>query len=68
MKLCSNKTYDSVYNLIGDMKTQLIASKPASALSTQLHSARQGNKSIEEYVKSIESLLVGTYFNPGESC
>lgn len=56
-KLRLSLTYNTVENLITDIKTHLLTKKSAAVLATDLHNSRQNNKSIDEYSKNIEELL-----------
>jgi hypothetical protein len=57
-KMRLEQTYANINDLIQDMKSHLLSKKSAASLSTQLHSAKQGNKSIEEYAGVVEQLLL----------
>lgn len=57
-KLRLNSTYNTVGDLIRDMRTHLLSSKSAAALSIELHNIKQNNKTIDDYGKEIEELLV----------
>jgi hypothetical protein len=57
-KMRLEQTYANINDLIQDMKNHLLSKKSAASLSTQLHSAKQGNKSIEEYASVVEQLLL----------
>lgn len=57
-KMRLGQTYTNINDLVQDMKNHLLSKKSAASLSTQLHSAKQGNKSIEEYANIIEQLLL----------
>nr|CAH7717688.1 unnamed protein product [Callosobruchus chinensis] len=54
--LKSNYTTNAA--LIFDIKNHCISKKSIPSLSSQLHNAKQNNKSIDEFGKSIEELLV----------
>lgn len=56
LRLC--KTYPSVAELLTDMRTRLLTRKSAAVLASELHRARQGNKSIDEFGRTLEELLV----------
>ena len=57
-KLRLNKTYPSNSDLIKDMREKLIAKKSISGLSMQLFSAKQRNKSIQDFGRDIEELML----------
>lgn len=57
-KIRLNKSYESNADLIADMKQHLLTKKSAAALSTKLNNAKQGGKSINDFGKVIEELLV----------
>lgn len=56
-KLRLEKTYNNVNNLIKDMRIHLLATKSEAVLSSELHSAKQKGKTIDEFGKNIETLL-----------
>ncbi|XP_057670057.1 putative uncharacterized protein DDB_G0286901 [Diorhabda carinulata] len=57
-KLRLESNYNSNADLIKDIKANLLTKKSAAALSNELHNARQLEKSIDEFGKSLEDLLV----------
>lgn len=57
-KLRLEKQYNSVDELTRDMKRHLITKKSAAAMSTQLHSVKQDNKTLNEYAKIVEQLFI----------
>ena len=57
-KLRLSQKYDSVADLLLDMKQQLLTQKSAASLQVQLQKTRQNNKSIDAYGAEIESLFV----------
>lgn len=57
-KLRLEKHYDNNENLIKDMKQNLLTRKSAAVLSSDLHNSKQGNKTVEQFGKSIEELMV----------
>lgn len=57
-KLRLGKSYASVEALLIDMKEHLLTKKSASALASQLHNAKQYHKSIDDFGKTIEELMV----------
>lgn len=57
-KLRLEKAYTSVESLIRDMKRHLLTKKSATALANQLHNAKQHQKSIDGFGKTIEELMV----------
>lgn len=57
-KLRLNISYDSVNDLLSDIKKHLLTKKAYTALQDKLNSARQGNRSIEEFGKELEDLFV----------
>lgn len=57
-KLRLNKSYSSVKELLADMVTSLLTKRSAATLASELHRAHQSNKTVEEYGRSIEELLV----------
>lgn len=56
LKLASN--YDSVKDLLHDMKVQLLPIKSAVAIQSKLHSFSQKQMSIDEYGKAITEMFV----------
>lgn len=67
-KLRLNTTYNSVAQLVEDMRKFLINKKSATALSIELHSCKQNNRTIEQYGKTLEELLVNlTIAQSGDS-
>lgn len=65
-KLRLGKTYNSVDDLVKDMKVHLLTKKSAAVMATQLHSAKQNSKSIEDYAKTIEQLLLDLTLSQAE--
>lgn len=57
-KLRLNISYDSVNDLLSDIKKHLLTKKSDTALQDKLNRARQGNRSIEEFGKELEDLFV----------
>lgn len=57
-KLRLASQYDTVENLVSDMKTHLLTKKSDTALQSKLARARQGEKSIEDFGKELEELFV----------
>lgn len=57
-KLRLQLSYDTVGNLIQDMKSLLIQKKSEVALQTQLLRAKQGNRSIDKFGSELEELFV----------
>lgn len=57
-KLRLEKTYNSTEDLVKDIRTHLLTKKSATALTSELHRARQYDKSIDEFGKTIEQLLL----------
>lgn len=57
-KLRLSNTYDTIKNLVDDMKTHLLTKKSATAIQTKIMSTRQGGRSIEHYGQELEDLLV----------
>lgn len=57
-KLRISSSYTSIETLIVDLRKHLLTKKSASSLSIELHNAKQNTKSIEEYGRTIEELLV----------
>ncbi|XP_050305593.1 probable serine/threonine-protein kinase dyrk1 [Anthonomus grandis grandis] len=57
-KLRLKTQYNTVEELITDMKNNLLTRKAPAAISRQLHNVRQENRSIEEFAKVVEQLLV----------
>lgn len=57
-KLRLEKSYLSNQDLINDIKSRLLTKKSAAALSLELHNMKQNRKSIDQYGKSIEDLMV----------
>lgn len=53
-----NKTYNDIKSLVKDMRLHLLTQKSDVALQSKLLSARQDNKSINDFGKEIEQLLV----------
>ncbi|KAK9730845.1 Integrase zinc binding domain [Popillia japonica] len=56
-KIRLNKSYDSVDELIKDIRTNFVARKSATTISTQLHQIKQQNKTLSEFGQEIEQLL-----------
>lgn len=56
-KLRLQKSYDDITGLVQDMQKHLLPKKSETALSVELHNCKQGNKSVEEFGKSIEYLF-----------
>ncbi|KAK9752544.1 Retrotransposon gag protein [Popillia japonica] len=52
-----NKSYDSVDELIKDIRNNFVARKSATTISTQLHQIKQQNKTLSEFGQEIEQLL-----------
>lgn len=57
-KMRLKNSYNNTNDLIGDMKKHLLTKKSAAALSNQLHTAKQNNKTIDEFGKSLEELML----------
>lgn len=57
-KMRLNASYSTVADLLLDMRRHLLTSKSDTALQSQLQSARQGNKSIQQFGSEIERLFV----------
>ena len=57
-KIRLQKSYDSNHLLVNSLKLNFLTKKSASALSVQLSNVRQGSKSIEEFGRKIEDLLL----------
>lgn len=57
-KIRLNSSYPSNVELIRDMKNHLLTKKSVSALSLDLHNSKQKNRSIEEFGKSVEELML----------
>lgn len=57
-KIRLNSTYTTNANLVDDLRNYFITKKSIPFLSVQLNSAKQNGKSIEEFGKTIEELLV----------
>lgn len=56
-KIRLNKSYSSNGELVKDLRNHFVTKKSISHLSTQLNDAKQGQKSIDQFGKSIEGLL-----------
>lgn len=56
LKLASN--YDSVKDLLHDMRVQLLPTKSATAIQSKLHSFCQKQMTIDEYGKAITEMFV----------
>lgn len=56
-KLRLDSAYNSVDNLLRDMKKCLLSQKSPAILSNQLHCVKQDGKTIDEYAKKVETLL-----------
>ncbi len=50
--------YDNNQLLIADIKTHFLTKRSATTLSSKLSNARQGSKSLDEFGKNVEELLV----------
>lgn len=57
-KLKLDKTYPSNAALIASIKCRLLTKKSTAALSLQLHNAKQNRRSIDQFGKSIEELMI----------
>lgn len=57
-KLRLSQKYDTVAELIKDMKKQLLTQKSATSLQMQLNSLKQSSRSIEKFGSEIENLFV----------
>lgn len=57
-KLRLETSYVNNNDLIKDMKNNLLAKHSPTALSVELHNARQNEKSVDEFGRTIEELLV----------
>lgn len=57
-KLRLNSVYEANADLIVDLRRNFITKQAASAISIEIHNARQGQKSVEDYGQTIESLMV----------
>lgn len=57
-KLRLDRTYNTVDDLVNDMRTHLVSKKSATALASALHSAKQEGKTIDNYAQIIEDLFV----------
>lgn len=51
-------TYDTIDNLLSDMRNHLIQKKSGVALQWKLHQCKQGNRSIESFGSELENLFV----------
>lgn len=56
-KIRLKEKYDNIANLIKDLKEHFIPKQSATALANKLQASKQGNLSIDEYGRSIESLM-----------
>ncbi|XP_028178494.1 uncharacterized protein LOC114365951 [Ostrinia furnacalis] len=56
LRLC--ESYESVSDLVRDIRERLLSKKSPTALQQQLHRAKQDNKTIEQFGKEIEQLFV----------
>lgn len=65
-KIRLNQTYQTTDDLVADLKKLFITKKSASALSVQLHNAKQNTQSVEQFGKSIEELLVNLTLSQAE--
>lgn len=57
-KIRLEKTYGSVQSLVRDMRKHLLTEKSAATLAVELHKARQNNRSVENFGKDIEQLML----------
>lgn len=57
-KLRLHETYNSVSDLVKDMRDRLLSKKSDTALQQQLQRARQDSKTVEEFGKYVEELFV----------
>lgn len=57
-KIRLQSTYTDNKTLVEDMRNHLLTKKSPTVLSVQLNSAKQGHKTINEFGKSIEELMV----------
>lgn len=57
-KLRLSQSYKEVKEMVDDMKKHLLTTKSDTALQKQLHTARQGSKSIEQFGQELEDLFV----------
>lgn len=57
-KIRLKSSYTTCDALISDLKAHFITKQSASALSFQMNNSRQGSRSIEEFGKNIEELLM----------
>lgn len=57
-KIRLKSSYTTNDALVLDMKNHLVTKHSAAVLSVQLNTAKQGNKSVEAFGKSIEELMV----------
>ncbi|RVE48490.1 hypothetical protein evm_006801 [Chilo suppressalis] len=53
-----SSTYDTIENLLNDMRKHLIQKKSEVALQWKLHQSKQGNRSIESFGSELENLFV----------
>lgn len=65
-KIRLKNTYDSNTELVTDLKKHFLTRKSASTLSVQLNNARQGGKSIDDFGKTVEELLVDLIISQAE--
>lgn len=57
-KLRLGKSYNTVGELVREMKKHLLADRSAVVLATELHSMKQGGKTIDEFGKSLEEVML----------
>lgn len=57
-KIRLNSAYTSNDELVADLKKHFFSKKSLSALTVQLNNAKQGSKTIDQFGKSVEELLV----------
>lgn len=57
-KMRLNNSYNTVQELLTDMRNHLLTIKSDTALQTKLQQARQGNKSIQQFGCEIERMFV----------
>lgn len=65
-KLKLGQKYDSVNELIGDMRKLLLPKKSFTALQTKLQQCRQNNKTISEFAKEITEIFVDLTISQAE--
>lgn len=66
IKMRLSSSYSSVANLVRDMRLHLLTRKSDTALQAKLQIARQGDKSVRDYGKEIESLFTDLTISQAE--